>query len=54
MLRKLNPIIKKYMVDNQIRMVIDKKSLILADEKINITKEILNKLNEELKSIKLN
>ncbi len=54
LLRKLNPIIKKYMVDNQIRMVIDKKSLILADEKINITKEILNKLNEELKSIKLN
>ena len=54
LLQKLNPIIKKYMVDNKIRMVIDKKSLILADEKINITKEILNKLNEELKLIKLN
>ena len=54
LLKKLNPIIKKYMVDNKIRMVIDKKNLILADEKVNITKDILNKLNEELKSIKLN
>ena len=38
----------------KIRMVIDKKSLLLADENLNITDEIITKLNVKLKSIKLN
>ena len=37
-----------------IRMVVDKKSLLLADENLNITKEIMSRLNQKLKSIKLN
>tara|TARA_A100001015_G_scaffold266850_1_gene316388 strand:- start:2733 stop:3134 length:402 start_codon:yes stop_codon:yes gene_type:complete len=32
LLRNLNPIIKEYMQEKKIRMVIDKKSLLLADE----------------------
>ena len=32
----------------------DKKSLILADEKLDITKDIINLLNSKLKTIKLN
>jgi len=35
-------------------MVIDKKNLLLADENLDITKEIMGKLNQKLKSIKLN
>ena len=38
----------------KIRMVINKKSLLLADENLDITKEILNRLNKKLKSINLN
>ena len=54
LLRNLNPIIKEYMVEKQIRMVIDKKNLILGDENLDITQEIISRLNGKLKSIKLN
>ena len=42
------------MEEKKIRMVVDKKSLLLADEKLNITKEIMGILNKKLKSINLN
>ena len=42
------------MVEKRIRMVIDKKSLLLADENLDITKDITSILNNKLKSIKLN
>ena len=54
LLRNLNPIIKDYMKEKKIRMVVDKKSLLLADENLNITKDIMSLLNKKLKSIKLN
>ena len=50
LLKNLNPIIKEYMQE-KIRMVVDKKSLLLADENLDITKEILDRLNKKLKSI---
>jgi len=53
-LKALNPIIADYMKEKKIRMVVDKKSLLLADENLNITKDILNLLNQKLKTIKLN
>ena len=53
LLKALNPIIKDYMNEKKIRMVIDKKSLLLADENLDITKEITSRLNKKLKSIKL-
>ena len=54
LLRNLNPIIKDYMQEKKIRYVMDKKSLILADESLDITKDIIGLLNKKLKSIKLN
>ena len=54
LLKNLNPIIKEYMQEKKIRMVVDKKSLLLADENLDITKEIIEILNKKLKSIKLN
>ena len=54
LLKNLNPIIKDYMNEKNIRMVVDKKSLLLADEKLNITNDIIGLLNKKLKSIKLN
>ena len=54
LLKNLNPIIKEYMQEKKIRMVVDKKSLLLADENLDITKEILDRLNKKIKSIKIN
>ena len=51
LLRNLNPLIEEYMKEKNIRMVIDKKSLLLADQNLDITKEILDRLNKKLKSI---
>ena len=46
LLKNLNPIIKEYMQENKIRMVVDKKSLLLADENLDITQEIIKRLNK--------
>ena len=54
LLKNLNPIIKDYMKEKKIRLVLEKKSILLADENLNITKEITDLLNKKLKSIKLN
>ena len=54
LLRNLNPILETYMKEKRIRIVLDKKSILLADENLNITNDIMKILNEKLKSIKLN
>ncbi len=53
LLQNLNPIVKDYMKEKNIRVVIDKKSILLADENLDITKNIMDRLNKKLKSIKL-
>ena len=53
LLKNLNPVIKEYMQEKKIRMVIDKKSILLADENLDLTDEIITILNNKLKSIKL-
>ena len=52
LLKNLNPIIKEYMQEKQIRMVLNKKDLILADEKLNITNDIMKLVNTKIKSVK--
>ena len=53
LLKNLNPIIKDYMIEKKIRMVLDKKSLLVADDNLDITKDIMSLLNKKLKSVKL-
>ncbi len=53
LLKNLNPIVKEYMVEKKIRIIIDKKEIIVADEKLDITQEIIKKLNSKIKTIKL-
>ncbi len=53
LLKNLNPIIKDYMNEKQIRMVINKKNIILADEKLDITNDIMKLVNAKIKSVKL-
>ena len=54
LIEALNPILKKYMEDNNIRVVLDKQSIILADVKLELTNIIIDLLNKNLSSIKLN
>jgi len=54
LLKNLNPIIEEYMKEKNFRMVVDKKSLLLADQNLDITKDIMDKLNKKIKSINLN
>ena len=54
LLKNLNPIIKNYMQEKKIRIVLDKKNILLADENLDITKEIMVVLNKQIKTLKLN
>ena len=42
------------MVDNKIRIILDKKSVMLGDAGLEITDQIIEILNKELKSLKIN
>ena len=54
MLKNLNPVLGKYMQDNNISVVIDKKNVLMGDKKFEITSQIIEILNKEFKSINLN
>jgi Skp family chaperone for outer membrane proteins len=54
LLKAVNPIVKKYMEDNNIRLIVDKKSVILGDKTLEITDQIIVILNKELPSLKIN
>ncbi len=53
LLKTLNPIVKKYMEDNNIRLVLKKNSIVLGDNNLDITPKIIAILNNELKSLKI-
>ena len=54
MLKKLNPILGKYMKENNISVVIDKKNVLMGNKKFEITSQIIEILNQQFKSINLN
>ena len=54
LLKKLNPILGKYMEEKNIAVVIDKKNVLMGNTKFELTNEIIDILNKELKSINLN
>ncbi len=49
----LNPILQKYMKENNIEMIVDKKYILLANSNFELTDKILKILDKELKSINL-
>ena len=53
LLKNLNPILKDFMNEKKIRMVVDKKNILYADDSLDITKDIIVILNKKLKSIPL-
>ena len=54
LLKAVNPIIKKYMEENSIRLIVDKKSVVMGDTTLEITSQIITILNKELPSVKIN
>ncbi len=51
--KALKPILEKYMSENNIDMVMDKKSIVVAKTEIDLTDKILKLLDKDLKSINL-
>ena len=51
LLKNVNPLIEQYMKEKNIKMVIDKRSILLASKELDITKEITKLLDGKLKSI---
>ena len=49
----LNPILQKYMKENNIEVIVDKKYILLANSNFELTDKILTILNKEVKSINL-
>ena len=54
LLKAVNPIVKKYMEDNNIRIVLDKQSVLMGDSSLEITSQIIAILNKEVSSLKIN
>lgn len=54
LLEQINPILKKYMENNNVRIIVDKQSVILGDSSLEITNQIIDILNKEVKSISFN
>ena len=53
LLKALNPMLTNYMSENNIQIIIDKKYVVMANSKIDLTDKILGILNKELKSLNL-
>ena len=53
LLKKLNPILENYSKTNSISMVIQKKHIVIGKKEDDITKDILELVNQQVKNIKL-
>ena len=51
--KALQPILEKYMADNNISLIMDKKSIVVGKTEIDLTDKILVLLDQNLKSINL-
>tara|TARA_B100000401_G_C52574512_1_gene609553 strand:- start:72 stop:584 length:513 start_codon:yes stop_codon:yes gene_type:complete len=49
LLKSINPIIEKYMKENSISMIIDKKNIFIADKNYDITYNVIELINKNIK-----
>ena len=47
--KKINPIINDYMEENSVNLLFDSKNIFMGVKKLNLTEDILKKINNELK-----
>ena len=53
LLNQINPIIEKYMTENSIYMLIDKKNVFIANKNYDITKNLIELIDNQIKSIEI-
>jgi len=53
LIKKLTPILEAYSKENSIRIIIQKKHIVMGSKEDDITKEILDLVNQKIKSIKV-
>ena len=49
----INPIIEKYMADNSIYMLVDKKNVFIASKEYDITDNLIELIDNQIKSIEI-
>ena len=49
----INPIIEKYMADNSIYMLIDKKNVFIASKKYDVTNNLIELIDNQIKTIEI-
>jgi len=49
----INPIIEKYMADNSIYILMDKKNIFIANNNFDITKKLIELIDNQIKTIKI-
>ena len=53
LLEKLDPIMKTYIKENDISLIIDRKNIVMGNTNLDITKIIVEKLNKEFPSLNI-
>ena len=53
LLEKLDPILKTYIEENGISLIVDKKNILMANTNLDITNIIIERLNKELPSLSI-
>ena len=53
LIKKLTPILESYSKENSIRIIVQKKHIVMGSKEYDITKDILNLVNNKIKSIKI-
>ena len=53
LLNQINPIIEKYMAENSIYMLIDKKNVFIANKNYDITQNLIELIDNQIKSIEI-
>ena len=51
--KELNLIVEKYSTENSIDMILDKSNLLMARKELNITQQVINLFNENVKEINI-
>ena len=53
LISKLTPILEAYSKDNSIRIIVQKKNIVMGKKEDDITKDILELINQKVKNIKI-
>ena len=53
LLANVNPILKKYMEENKIILVLDAKAVVMGDIDYDITEQIIKILNQKISSLEV-